>query len=228
MDAPSSLISAIEEHDLHGVMSLLSRGADPNAPEGDGRLPLHTAVRRIDFGAPTELVTILLEHGADANRAQWRVRSSSWDVFNGETPLLLACDGRTTSLDDVDRSLRLAVARLLLDAGADPNARRSDGELPLHLCVQAGDLSMASLLLERGADRTINERGGARGLALSALAYAASDFNVPMMELLIAAGADPQTREEGGETARDWLPPREEHDPKTWDAVIEMLARKPM
>ena len=46
-----------------------------------------------------------------------------------------------------------AIVRLLLDAGANVNARRC---LPLILAVDAGHLSMVQLLLERGADPNDN------------------------------------------------------------------------
>lgn len=44
------------------------------------------------------------------------------------------------------------VARVLLDAGADASARRSDGFTPLILAVFFGHEAMARLLVERGAD----------------------------------------------------------------------------
>lgn len=221
----SALIRAITDHDRDGIVRLLSRGMDPNAPDGDGRRPVHVAIREVDFGGEIEVIKLLLKYGANVNEPQRRVEGSPWDVFDEETPILLVCDRRTTSPLEVVQSSRIEVARLLLEAGADPNVRRADGESPLRLCVQARDLAMATLLLNYGADQTINEYGGGGGLALTALAYAASDFNVPMIQLLLGAGANPQTREECGETARDWLPPREECDPQLWDAAIELLSR---
>ena len=220
----STLIQAITDHNLDRVEKLLSEGEDPNAPDDEGRRPLHVAIREVDFKGTIEVVKLLLRHGANVNELVRRVRGSPWDVYNNETPILLACDQRTTNPLGAERSSRVAVAQVLLEAGADPNALRADGESPLLLSVQAQDLEMATLLLRYGAGKTINEYGG--GLALTALAYAASDFNIPMIELLLREGADPEIVEECGETARDWLPPREEHDPETWDGVMEMLGRR--
>lgn len=47
---------------------------------------------------------------------------------------------------------QLAIAQLLLDAGADPNARQADAFAPLHGAAQNGDAAMLRLLIERGAD----------------------------------------------------------------------------
>jgi uncharacterized protein len=200
----SGLITAIVQHDLSRVESLLSQGADPNAPDEEGWRPLHAAIGQVDFEGSVEFVKLLLKHSANVNE---------WDVNHNETPILGACDPPN-----------LAAARILLEAGADPNARRSDGESPLRLCVQAEKLEMAKLLLSYGAGKTINEWGGILGL--TALALAAMDFNVPMIELLLQEGANPETLEEFGETARDKLPPRDEHDPQEWDRVMELLGRR--
>lgn len=71
---------------------------------------LHEAVRRNDAAR----VSRLLADGAAADDADWL----------GLTPLHCAA---TSGAD--------ALARLLLEAGADANARDEDGVSPAHLCV---------------------------------------------------------------------------------------------
>jgi ankyrin repeat protein len=44
------------------------------------------------------------------------------------------------------------IARLLVDAGADVNARQQAGITPLHETAQNGDLELTQLLLDHGAD----------------------------------------------------------------------------
>jgi hypothetical protein len=61
-----------------------------------------------------------------------------------EDALLLA-----TELGHEDHVLE--IVRILLDAGADPNARRADA-LPLLFAVARGDGALAGELLARGAD----------------------------------------------------------------------------
>lgn len=49
----------------------------------------------------------------------------------------------------------LACVNLLLERGADPNARQSGGFTPLHSAAQNGSVEMVKVLLERGADRSL-------------------------------------------------------------------------
>ena len=46
-----------------------------------------------------------------------------------------------------------AVARLLLEHGADPNARQEGGFVPLHAAAQAGNDELYGLLVASGADQ---------------------------------------------------------------------------
>jgi ankyrin repeat protein len=83
---------------------------------------------------------------------------------------------------------------------------------------------MAALLLHFGAGETINEFGGPRGL--TALGIAADQFNIPMIELLLDGGADPDALDEDYKTARERLPPRQQCDPQEWDRAMDWLSRK--
>jgi ankyrin repeat protein len=197
----SELIEAILQHNLGRVRTLLSQGADPNAPNEEGWRPLHVAIGELEVGGSPEFVTLLIDFGADVN---------AWDLHRHETPLLSASAPEG-----------LEAARILLQAGADPNVRNDVGDSPLRLCVWEGDLELAALLLRHGAGRTINEFGG--DFAWTALGIAAHSLNVPMIELLLEAGADPAATDDLDRTARDHLPPRESYDPHTWDQVMELL-----
>jgi ankyrin repeat protein len=57
------------------------------------------------------------------------------------TPLHSVC-----AADDTD------AAKILLAAGADPNARQSGGFAPLHAAAQNGNAVLARALLDAGAD----------------------------------------------------------------------------
>ncbi|MGH9731018.1 MAG: ankyrin repeat domain-containing protein, partial [Candidatus Acidiferrales bacterium] len=46
---------------------------------------------------------------------------------------------------------KLEIARLLLDHGADPNARTDDGQTPLSMAESKGQTEPATLLRQRGA-----------------------------------------------------------------------------
>jgi ankyrin repeat protein len=53
-----------------------------------------------------------------------------------------------------------SIARLLVDAGADVNARQQAGIAPLHETAQNGDLELTQLLLDHGADPSVVDDQG--------------------------------------------------------------------
>ena len=76
---------------------------------------------------------------------------------NDNTPLLAAsCEGN------------VAVARVLLEAGADKDAQDADGRCPLYEAAREGHLEVARVLLAAGADKNLEEVCGQTAL------YAAS------------------------------------------------------
>jgi hypothetical protein len=79
----------------------------------------------------------------------------------------------------------LALVRLLLDHGADPNATQQGEFTPLHAAAQNGDLLMAELLLERGADVNALDSHGR-----SPAAIAAEAGKEEMVSLLHERGGD--------------------------------------
>jgi ankyrin repeat protein len=203
---PIELFKAIEDHDFNRVAELLSNGADPNSIQSEwpGWRPLHAAIEELEYGGPIEILTLLLKHGTAID---------GWDAQHDSTPLLMA----------VFRGQGAAV-RLLLDSGANPNVRGSEGDSPLRWCVEQQDRDMTALLLRFGAGKTINEFGGPRGL--TALGIAADQCNIPMIELLLDGGADPDALDEDYKSARERLPLREECDPQAWDRAMDLLSRK--
>lgn len=202
----TDLFNAIEQHDLNRVTELLSHGADPNASQSQwpGYTALQAAIEELEYGGPFEILSLLLRHGADVN---------GWDADHDATPLLMA----------LFRGQREA-AQLFLDAGADPNVRGSEGDSPLRLCVEHQDYKMVTRLLGIGAGKRINEFGEPRGL--SALGIAAEHLNIPMIELLLNASADPEALDEDCQTAREHLPPRKKCDPQAWDKLMDLLSRQ--
>jgi hypothetical protein len=93
------------------------------------------------------------------------------------------------------------VARLLIEAGADVNARNRVGLSPLHLGCEIDDpRALVSVLLAHGAD--VHARDNA---AYTPLHYAATRAAKPdaadLLEMLLDAGADVDAQTQKGESA---------------------------
>lgn len=116
------------------------RGAD--AIIDIGTTPLLRAARSGDVDA----IKVLLKHGALVDLPQ----------ASGATPLMVAVGLGANPIDTRGKFRTeleaLATAQVLMDAGADVNARDARGRTPLHAAAAQGYTDVAKLLVERGAD----------------------------------------------------------------------------
>jgi ankyrin repeat protein len=144
------------------VRELLKHAADVNAAQGDGMTALHWAAMRAD----ADLVQTLLYAGANV-RATTRI--------GAYTPLILAArDGNAVVMDP------------LLKAGADVNARTSNGTTPLMLAAGSGIADAVTVLLDHGAE--VNATEPVRGLTPAM--FAAASNRAAVLDLLATHGAD--------------------------------------
>ncbi|MCA3218065.1 MAG: ankyrin repeat domain-containing protein [Pseudomonadota bacterium] len=157
-DDAQEFARAMRTDDGRLAASLLERGADPNAADVDGQVPLFLALRdgaprvalallasprlAVDAAnragetalmiaalrAEADFVRRLLERGAQINREGW-------------TPLHYAASGPGVE-----------VVALLLDRGAAVEARSPNRTTPLMMAAGYGAIDAADLLLRRGAD----------------------------------------------------------------------------
>ncbi len=112
--------------------------ANAVAPDGYSALGLAAFFKRRD------VVRYLLEAGADSRPASRQ---------GGFTPLHSAVATDAGSVD-------IEIVRMLLEKGADPNAKAQYGSTPLHTVGFTGDRASLDLLLKRGADPVIRNNDG--------------------------------------------------------------------
>jgi ankyrin repeat protein len=150
--------------DAETVASLLRRGADVNAAQGDGMTALHWAAERDDVA----LAEVLRAAGADL-QPMTRV--------GGYVPLHVAA-----------REGNEAMVRWLLEAGADVNRKTTETRAnALHMAARGGDVAVVRALLDHGADPNAVEDHWQQ----TPLVFAAAENRAEVIRLLISRGADP-------------------------------------
>jgi ankyrin repeat protein len=155
------LHAAAEGGSAAAVELLLRFGANARARRDNGDTPLHWAaseevaellIRAAQAGRPNQrndLQQTPLHTCADGDVAEVLVRHHA---------SLIARDfGGATPLGDAG----VAKARVLLQAGADVDARDHKGRTALHRAVVRGDDQLTALLLAAGADPSLRDAAGA-------------------------------------------------------------------
>lgn len=164
--AYEDFFKAVELDLASTVSTLLARGFDPNTVDERGQVGLYLAFRddsakvaAVLLAAPgvkldaanaigeTPLMMAALRGNYDACvtliKRDAKVRRSGW------TPLHYAASGPSVK-----------VVALMLDNGADVNARAPNLNTPLMLAARFGDEESVRLLLSRGADKSlVNDQG---------------------------------------------------------------------
>ena len=181
------LTDAVNKGDFTAVKKGLQSGS-VNARNSQGETALIVATLKNDF----EMVKYLLSIGANVNQAiepptQRRSKKDDCEcppIDVGATPLIYARDQK--------------IVRLLLDAGADVNARTSDGDTAL-IRSSSKNREVIGDLLNAGANVNLQNTIGETALN-SAVFNGRSDI----LHMLLGAGATVDTSDIGGYTALIW------------------------
>jgi len=209
------LVYAARANAMDMARMLIEAGADVNQVAGYGWSPLLAATQNRSY----RLGAFLIENGADVNLAN----------EGGWTPLYLATDNR--NIEDGDYPTRepdmdhMEYIRLLLDSGADPNARMIDstetrtvftnqwldeeGATAFFRASQSGDIDLMRLLLEYGADPFINTEINVTPLQVAAgigwvegvTQERSTGETIEAVRLLLDLGIDPNIQADTGRTA---------------------------
>ncbi|MFB4308597.1 ankyrin repeat domain-containing protein [Actinomadura sp. GTD37] len=184
------LALACSARDVAAATEELARGAGLGPLDDTGIAPLHLAV----MSRSTDLVRLLLEAGADARAEIEHDTQTPWtyvdanaygsgELWTRTTALHLALNGelahRLYEDEPVDE-----IVRLLLDAGAAPDAIDGFGWTPMQLANASPQL--VRLLLAAGANPNLT---GALRPPLVSAAFR-SNASEEVVRLLLAAGAD--------------------------------------
>lgn len=169
------MISAVEHRRLDVIRLLVEAGAGPDTPRlgMDEFTPLHVAAQRDSLDA----VLLLLELGADAATRTW--------------------------LTPIDWAVSQPVVEALAAAGGDPNARcPKTGQAPLHRRACTGMVEPMRALLDAGAEHSARDLLGRTPLHHVTLGHRRGDVAMTVA-LLLGAGADPEARDEKGQTVME-------------------------
>ena len=154
-----------------------STNVNINAPDEEGRTPLHWAA--VDSGI--QVIEQFLERGADIHARDNEYRTHLHWAAAENSPEAVALflekginmESRTTHgqtpLHQAVAWNSLEVAELLLGRGADIEAQDNDGQTPLHIVAKRGQrLKMIEFLLNKGANIEACTKEGQTALHLTA------------------------------------------------------------
>lgn len=174
-DGSMPIHSAARYGSFEAVEYLIKHGADPLARDGDGNTPLMAA----SCGGNLKLVKYLLEEKNSDIHAKnlsgwtplyWAVLDAHIEIIqyylasgadvnvrtrDKETVLMLAV-GRSFASDDES----IAIARILIEAGAELNAQDKSGNSVLIHAIKRDNPTVMDFLLESGASCSLFDRKG--------------------------------------------------------------------
>ena len=164
---------SVSAKDSATVRALIEHGVDPNFCDGKKRTALHHAFNSADVSADAsfDLEALLLEAGADINKTDVRSRSPLHYAF-----VKIGNPDLNTRIDPVE-----TVSSACGMKNVDPNIRDLWGRTPLHYSAQRGAVTSAMIMIEAGADVTLQDAAGNTPLGV-AMASGHSEFATMLLQ----------------------------------------------
>lgn len=216
----ASFASLLERQDAAMVEHLLQLGANPDAKTKEG---LPALIEAMHMGEQTlmgmgyivpnvEVVTLLLDHGADPNalNKNWQTPLMAAASLGDERFVKLLIDhkanvniGNRFGMTALMYARSFAALQALIAAGASINDKNLTGETALYYATQRTDVDAVRALLEAGANVNAKNNKGMSPLHLAQLELDSRKFSTQsaadgykrraqdVIDLLLAAGALP-------------------------------------
>lgn len=204
------LCEGVASRNVSEVRKLLAMGVSPNALTYDHQM---SVLMMAAGDAKIDMVNILLENGADPNYVNTQSKSvlhiaaayGSADVVTrllaaGAEPMVQGSNG-ATPLHDAVWSHNTETVKALLPAyraqNFNPDGQRNG--FPIVMAVRDGNQPIVQLFLAAGTNLR-HEQFIKQSPLIEAVLYSREEI----ARLLIAAGADPDARDDKGKSARDY------------------------
>jgi ankyrin repeat protein len=230
------LMYAAREGSTRAAGVLAEAGANLNLQDPDGTTALILAIMNTHY----DTAALLIEKGADPNIGDSAGMAALYAAVDMNTLIEIygrprrKASGEVTGLGLIDK---------LLAHGADPNGRMKaptlqrahtpgdrnlgEGTTPLMRAARNGDAAAMQLLLEKGADPTLQEKnhttalmlaaGLGRGLGTFADEYATEAEQLEAVKVLLDRHVDINAANDAGQTALHFAA-------LSMDSVVELLA----
>ena len=214
----TALHFAARQGAVESARALAEGKADLNLSDPDGITPMILAIMNANF----DVAAVLLEAGADPNAVDSSGRGALYaavDMHRFEWLFSRPTPKATGKLDSGD------IARLLLEKGANPNARLTKkiksmqhdsggnsnltiGSTPFMKAASVSDVAMMRLLIQHGADTNLTNDKNATPLMVAAglnweevASLGSESESVEAIQLCLDHGADVNAANKNGETA---------------------------
>lgn len=220
----TAVFYAARDNSIEAIRVLADAGADLNVQDPEGATALAIAIINLHYDA----AALLLDKGANPNLVDVTGMGPLYATVNMNT--LQWIQGRPAPAlnGEVDAA---ALVTKLIDKGANVNARllkpplrrhhdfqsdrfMGDGGTPLFRAARLGDVALARVLLDRGADPFITKTDGTTSLMIAAgvglaavrgedpnLVKPDEDGSIEIVTLLLDRGVDLNAANEVGTTA---------------------------